>query len=197
MQIKKLFSISTWAIAALAILPVSAFADQTYVTNQGHTEVLFGWSHSGVSIQHAEFTTAKGTLNLADDIEKSSINVVIDAGSLSTGVAALDRHLKSKDYLEVSSYPEITFQSTTIKKTGERSFDVIGDLTMHGVTKPVTLKTDMTHHGQHPVGKFLDAYKGIWIAFRATTEINHQAFKVGSYSTGPITVEINTELKTR
>lgn len=197
MQIKKLFSILIWAIAGLAFMPGSAVADQTYATNQGHTEVLFGWSHSGVSRQHAEFTVASGTLNLADSIEKSTIEVVIDASSISSGFEALDKHLRSKDFLEVDTYPEITFQSTAVKQTGEQSFDVTGNLTIHGVTKPVTLKTEMTHRGPHPLGKFFDSYKGAWVAFKATTEIDHQAFKVGSISTGPIAIEINSELKAK
>ena len=140
MSMKKLISVFTWSIAVLVTSSGIAFAGQTYATNQGHTEVLFGWSH--------------------------------------TGVEALDRHLKSKDFLEVETYPEITFQSTSISKTGDNSFDVTGDLTIHGVTNSVTLKTDLTFQGSHPLGKFFDAYKGAWVAFRATTEIDHRAFKV-------------------
>ncbi len=197
MHIKKLFLLSAWAIAALAVVPGVAFADQTYKTDQGHTEVLFGWSHAGVSTQHAEFTVATGTLNLADDIEKSSISVVIDANSLSSGFEALDVELKSANFLEVETYPEITFQSTAIKQTGEQSFDVTGDLTIHGVTKPVTLETEMTHLGEHPVAKFFDYYKGDWVAFKATTEIDNMDFSVGSFPTGPIVIEINTELQAK
>jgi polyisoprenoid-binding protein YceI len=197
MTIKKLLTVSTMALAALVVVSGNAVAGQTFATDQGHTEVLFGWNHASVSQQHAEFAVAKGTLNLADNIENSTINVTIDANSLSTGFEALDRHLKSKDFLEVETYPEITFQSTAVKKTGDKSFDVTGNLTIHGVTHPVTLKTEMTHQGPHPLGKFVDYYKGSWIAFRATTEIDHQAFKVGGFSTGPISIEINTELKAK
>lgn len=197
MHINKLFPVLTWTMAALALLPGAVFAAQTYATDQGHTEVLFGWSHAGVSMQHAEFTIVNGTLNLADDIEKSSVSVVIDSNSLSSGFAALDRDLKSKGFLDVATYPEITFQSTAISKTGDSSYDVTGDLTIHGVTKPVTLKTVMTLQGSHPMGKFFDHYKGPWVAFKATTEIDHQAFKVGSFSTGPISIEINTEMKAK
>jgi polyisoprenoid-binding protein YceI len=197
MQLNNLLPALSLAIVSLIAVPGSAAAAQVYVTDQGHTEVLFGWNHSGVSRQHAEFTVTKGTLNLADDIEKSSIDVNIDASSVSTGFAALDKHLKSKDFLEVETYPEIIFKSTSIKKTGEKKFDVTGNLTMHGVTKPVVLKAEMTHRGKHPVAAFIDYYKGDWIAFRATTEIDHMAFKVGSFSTGPIAIEINTEMKAR
>lgn len=197
MYIKKLFSVATWALAVLVVLPASAVAGQTFATDQGHTEVLFGWNHSGVSMQHAEFTATKGTLKLEDNIEKSSLSVVIEANSVSTGFEPLDKHLRSADFLEVKTYPEITFKSTAIKKTGDSSFDVTGDLTMHGVTKPVTLKAEMTHRGAHPVAKFIDYYKGDWVAFKATTEIDHMAFKVGSFSTGPIAIEINTEMKAK
>ena len=66
---------------------------------------------------------------------------------------------------------------------------------MHGVTKPVVLDTKLTLRGTHPTGKFIPHYKGIWVAFHATTKLDHQAFGIGAYSTGPIYVEINTELK--
>lgn len=197
MHIKKIFSTITCAIAALALLPGIASANQTYATDQGHTEVMFGWNHAGVSMQHGEFTATKGTLNLADDIEKSSIKVVIDAASISTGFEPLDKHLKSKDYLEVETYPEITFQSTAINQTGDKSFDVSGNLTIHGNTQPVTLKAEMTHRGKHPVAEFIDYYKGDWVAFKATLELDNMAFKVGSFPTGPIAIEINTEMKAK
>lgn len=179
-----------------AVFTASAAYSQTYQTDQGHTEVHFGWSHAGVSSQNGEFTSAQGTLNLdAENVEASSLTVTIDANSVSTGFGPLDDHLKSADFLEVETYPEITFVSTGILQTGDNSADVTGDLTIHGVTQPATLKTIMTHKGPHPLGGALDYYKGDWIAFTATTEIDHQAFNVGPFSTGPISITINTEMK--
>ena len=194
MKSKKSVSL-LWAAFIMLALPGIAISGQSYKTDQGHTEVLFGWSHAGVSFQHAEFTVATGTLDLEDDIEKSSISVVIDANSLSSGFEALDKDLKSENFLDVANHPEITFQSTSVKKTGENTLDVTGDLTIHGTTNPVTLNVEITHQGEHPVAAFFDYYKGEWIAFRATTEFDHMAFGVGSFSTGPIMVEINTEMK--
>lgn len=187
------------ALSLMIALPTAwAQAAETYYTDQGHTEVRFAWSHAGVSIQTGEFTTASGKLTLdPDNVEKSSITVTIDAASVSTGFGPLDDHLKSKDFLEVETYPEITFVSTSVKKTGDKTADVSGDLTIHGVTKPVTLKTTLTHRGEHPLGGVIDYYKGQWVAFSATTEIDHQAFNVGGFSTGPISITISTELKDR
>ena len=187
------------ALSLMIALPTAwAQAAETYYTDQGHTEVRFDWSHAGVSMQSGEFTTAKGKLVLdPDNVEQSSVTVTIDATSVSTGFGPLDDHLKSKDFLEVETYPEITFVSTSVKKTGDKTADVTGDLTIHGVTKPVTLKTTLTHRGEHPLGGAIDYYKGQWVAFSATTEIDHQAFNVGGFSTGPISITIVTEMKDR
>lgn len=158
---------------------------------------MFGWGHAGgVSTQHGEFEKAQITLSLdADNVGNSSVEATIETDSLSSGFAGLDRHLKSKDFLEVSTYPTITFKSTSVKKTSDTTADIMGDLTMHGVTLPVTLEATMTHMGAHPTAKFFDHYKGDWVAFRTTTQIDHMAFGVGGFSTGPITIEINTEMK--
>ena len=191
---KKIISTSA-LVAASALLSVAAQAEGTYVTDQGHTEIVFGWSHAGVSLQHGEFTKAEGTLELAEKMEDSKISVVVDAASLNSGFEPLDKHLKSADFFEVEKYPEITFTSTSVVEKEENMLEVTGDMTIHGVTKPVVLEAVLTHKGEHPLGKNLDYYKGEWIAFSATTEIDHQSFGVGGFSTGPITIEINTEMK--
>lgn len=175
-----------------------AMAAETYYTDQGHTEVRFGWNHAGVSMQTGEFTTANGKLVLdPDNVEQSSVSVTIDAASVSTGFGPLDDHLKNEDFLEVTTYPEITFESTSVERTGDDTADVTGNLTIHGVTKPVTLKTTLTHRGEHPLGSALEYYQGQWVAFSATTEIDHQEFDVGNFSTGPISITIVSEMKDR
>ena len=183
----------------VAMTSLPAFAAETYYTDQGHTEVRMAWSHAGVSVQTAEFISVNGTLELdPDNVANSTLDVTIDASSISSGFGPLDDHLKSADFLEVETYPEITFKSTEIKQTGDDTADVTGDLTIHGVTKPVTLKTTLTHRGDHPLGQFLDYYKGKWVAFSAETEIDHAAFDVGkSFPTGPISISIVTEMKDR
>jgi polyisoprenoid-binding protein YceI len=185
------------AAAVLAISTLPAMAADTYKSDQGHTEVFFGWAHAGgVSIQHGEFTSTKATLMLdTGNVEASSLSVTIKTDSLSSGYGLLDDDLKSDSFLDVTNFPTITFESTSIKQTSDMTADVTGDLTIHGVTLPTTLKTTLTHQGQHPLGQYFDHYKGLWVAFHATTEIDHMAYGVGGFSTGPITIEINTELK--
>ena len=184
------------AVAMSAVLlPFSVSADSMFVTDQGHTEVMFGWDHAGVTNQHGEFTVATGTLKLADEIEDSKISVEIDASSVSSGFEPLDKHLKSADFLDVEKFPTITFESTEVKSTGESTMDIVGDLTIHGVTQSVTLQAEMTLNGEHPLGKNIEYYQGEWVGVKATTEIDHMAFGVGAFSTGPISISINSELK--
>lgn len=195
-RMKKFGLAASWLLFTLPAY--QALAAETYYTDQGHTEVRMQWSHAGVSMQSAEFTKVDGELTLdPDNVENSSVNVTIDASSISSGFTALDDHLKSADFLEVETYPQITFVSTKVEKTGDNTAAVTGDLTIHGVTQPATLDVTMTHRGEHPLGSRIDYYKGQWVAFTATTEIDHQSFSVGPFSTGPITISISTELKDR
>ncbi|MEM7214666.1 MAG: YceI family protein [Pseudomonadota bacterium] len=195
-MISKNIVAATLIAASTAFISVPAIAAEKFKTDQGHTEVLISWNHAGVSIQTAEFEKADGTLSLDEaNPENSSIDMTIDVASISSGYEALDTHLKSADFLNVEKFPTATFKSTSVTKTGEKTADIVGEFTLHGVTKPITLNAEMTHIGDHPVGKFLDYYKGKWVAFSATTTLDHQAFGVGSYSTGPITVKIVTEMK--
>ncbi len=183
-------------VFALSFATTPAQAADTYVIDQGHTEVFFGWSHAGVSRQHGEFTSLTGKMMLdPDQPDQSSIEVTIDAASLSSGYEPLDKELKGPAWLGVDKFPEIHFKSTSVELIGEDTAKVTGDLTLHGVTKPVTLDIKLTHRGAHPVGQYFDYYKGPWVAFHATTSIDHQAFGIGAYSTGRISIEINTELK--
>lgn len=190
---RKLLSSAAFAAACVVAIPAAA---TTYKTDQGHSEVRFSWSHAGVSMQSAEFTAFDGTLDLdAENPEAASLNVTIQTGSLVSGVGPLDDELQSASFLEVATYPEITFVSTGVEKTGDDTANVTGDLTIHGTTHSVTLATTMTHIGAHPLAGVFDYYKGDWAAFTATTEIDHMSFGVGGFSTGPITISIVTEMK--
>ncbi|MEK0165644.1 YceI family protein [Phaeobacter sp. A36a-5a] len=183
-------------LAALAIM-TGAAAAATYKTDPGHTEVRVGWNHAGVSMQHGEFTAVSGTLELDPaNPETASVTAAIATDSFFSGVEALDQHAKSPDFLDAGTYPEITFTSTGVKLTGEDTAEITGDLTLHGVTKPVVLEARLTHLGAHPVGQFFDYYKGDWVAFSASGTIDPTDFGVGSsIPLGQLTIEIDTELK--
>ncbi|WP_421748653.1 YceI family protein [Cognatishimia sp.] len=184
------------AASLLSLFASLVAASETYKTDAGHTEVFFGWSHAGVSMQHGEFTRVEGLLNIDTAApEGASLDVTIDVSSIATGVPALDSELLKSHWLNAEEHPEITFKSTGVTLTSETTADIAGELTINGRTNPIVLKAELIHQGKHPVGAFLSAFKGEWLAFNAETTIRHRAFGVGDYSTGDIFIEINSQLQ--
>ncbi len=193
----KLTSLTTVAGAALFASATLSFAEQTFKTDPGHTEVRFGWSHAGVSFQTAEFDKTSGTLVLdRDNIEASKVTVTVDTTSVSTGVEIFDEHIQAPAYFDTAAYPEMTFTSTEIKLTGETTAKITGDLTIKGVTQPLELDAELTFEGDHPVAALFESYKGDWVAFSLRGEIaDHMSFGVGQFPTGPISLFIDTEMQ--
>jgi len=195
------------ASAALAVAMTGSFdvraveAGQVYALDPGHTEIRAIWNHAGVSDQSGEFDKFEGELDFdPKDPTKSSLTVKISSASISTGFDALDKHLISADFFEVEKYPDITFKSTGVKQSSAEHAMVSGDLTIHGVTKPVTLDVQLIHKGEHPLGQFIDYYKGQWLGFKASTTILRSDFDVGRFA--PLTsdrveISISTELKAK
>ena len=151
-------------------------APVTYQLDPNHTMVLFSWSHFGYSNPTADIGIASGTLVFDEqDPAKSSVEVSMPLAKLDTHVAALDEHLKEADFLNAAKYPVMTFKSTSVVPEGDRHFKVTGNLTVHGVTQPVTLEATLNRVGPHPMSKAPS------IGFDATTTIKRSAFGVGAY----------------
>ena len=111
-----------------------------YDIDGSHSGVVFSWNHFGFSNPTARFDKIEGSVLLDKaDLTKSSISVTLPVEGLDTRVAKLDEELKSPDFLDATKYPTITFKSTRVEQTGENRLKITGDLTVHGVTKPVTL----------------------------------------------------------
>lgn len=125
----------------LLLIPgLPAFAAERLAVDPTHSAVIFSWSHFGISNPVARLEKIAGTLNLdRTDLTKSSIAVTLPLSGLRTGVERLDARLKTPEFLDAARYPEVTFKSTRITKMGER-LQIVGELTVHGVTKPVALE---------------------------------------------------------
>jgi polyisoprenoid-binding protein YceI len=127
---------------ALALVFSSSFAraeKETFVLDKNHTEIGFKVRHF-VSKVGGKFSKFEGTIVLdRAKPEDASIDVKIEAASIDTGNPNRDKHLNSPDFFDTAKFPEITFKSTKVAAKGKDSYDVTGDLTMRGVTKPVTL----------------------------------------------------------
>ncbi len=119
---------------------LSAAPSGAYVTDPNHRYITFTYLHQGFSRPYLRWRDWTGELTWnAEDPAASSIEVVIDAESIDSGVDDFDGHLKSADFFDVANHPEIAFVSTSVERTGATAGTVTGDLTIKGVTKPVTL----------------------------------------------------------
>jgi polyisoprenoid-binding protein YceI len=141
-----------------------------------HSEVSFVVRHMVVSKVRGRFDTFEGTIVTAEDPLDSSVQVTIESGSIDTNQDQRDEHIRSADFLDVEHYPTLSFTSMAVRPSGD-GYEVDGELTVRGVTKPVTLELEL--NGFTP-----DAWGGTRVGFSAKTEINRQDFGV-SYN-GPI-----------
>ncbi len=131
-----------------------ARAAETFEIDGSHTSVLFRIKHLGVSFFYGRFTDVSGSVVLDDDPAKCSMILVIKSDSINTDSEKRDAHLKSPDFFNARQFPEITFKSTSIKAGGENQLEVTGDLTLHGVTKLITVTVDRTGSGSDPWGGY-------------------------------------------
>jgi polyisoprenoid-binding protein YceI len=160
----------------LALAGSTALAADKYTFEPTHSQVNFTYMHLGLSMQTQQLRTVTGTLMLdAEDMTQSSVEVSIDMNSIDTGVAKFDEHLKSADFFDTAKFPTATFKSTAVEKAGEGKLKVTGDLTLHGVTKPVVLAVTVNKIGEHPMAKKPAA------GFNATTTVKRSDFGLGGY----------------
>lgn len=181
------------AIASLmlAFAAAPAAAADKYDIDPNHSQVQFGWTHFGFSNLWASFDRFDGELMLDPaDWAKSSVSVTIPLDSVDTGVAKLDTHLRSPDFFDTAKFPNATFKSTRVEATGEKTLKVHGDLTLHGITKPVVLDVTINAVGKHPMTGKQTA------GFDATATVSRADFKVEMYApnvSDQIRIRISTE----
>lgn len=161
--------LSAGFLAALA-LPAWA-AEQTYALDPTHTQVQANWNHLGFSNPGAAFSIKEGTLIWNDENPlDSSVTVTIPVNSVDTRVPMLDETMRT-EYFKAGEFPDITFESTGATRVGQSDdYRITGDLTMHGVTRPVVLDATLNHMGEHPM------LETPAIGFDATTTIRRSEF---------------------
>lgn len=177
----------------IAAASFSAQAADKYDIDPTHTQVQFTYNHMGFSNITGRFDEVTGDFLFdAADPTKSSVSITIPVSSISTGVAKLDEHLLKADFFDAAQFPTATFKSTGVTAAGEGKLAVAGDLTIHGVTRPVVLDVTINGIGEHPMRKAPAA------GFDASASIKRSDFGVGAYVpavsdevTLSITVEAN------
>ena len=178
----KRLSLITLLFSSLSVLAAAggkATAAERYDIDASHSGVVFGWNHFGFSNPTARFDKIQGSVLLDKaDLTKSSISVTLPLEGLDTGVEKLDQELKGPDFLDAAKYPTITFKSTKVEKTGENGLNITGDLTVHGVTKAVTLDAKVNRIGIFEIPGVIKAQTA---GFDATTVIKRSDFGVSKY----------------
>jgi polyisoprenoid-binding protein YceI len=175
---------------ATATLPATG----TWSIDASHSEVGFSVRHLGISKTKGRFGTFTGDIVVAERPEDSRVDVVIDAASVDTRDAGRDEHLRSADFFDVATHPELRFSTTSVVAAGDR-WQVTGDLTIAGVTKPVGRDTEVT-------GLVTDPGGNDRVAFQASTVVNREDFgltwnsalETGGFLVGK-TVKIDLEVE--
>lgn len=133
---------STIAALTLAALPLPALAADTYKLHENHTWVQFAINHAGWANARGIFRGVSGDIVFdKDDVTKSSVSVTIAAESVDTNDNGRDDHVRSPDFLNALEFPAITFESTRIEQTGDKTAVIYGDMTLVGVTREIALDT--------------------------------------------------------
>ena len=145
------------ALALALLLSVAtataAAAEESYVTDPAHSQPSYEIRHTIFSTQRGDFTKSTGKITLDRAAKKGAIDVTIDTTSIRTIDPRLDTHTKGEDFFNVANYPTMTFKSSNLVFDGDRVVGAEGELTMIGVTKPVSLKVANFACGEHPSNK--------------------------------------------
>lgn len=165
------------AAVAFALTASSAMAKpETYVIDGTHTFPRFSYSHLGFSTQLSRFSNTTGKVVFDKAAKSGEVDIVIDMKSVDTGFDKFNEHLQSADFFETAKFPEATFKSTKVTFKGEKPVKVDGNLTIKGITKPVTLTVTSFQAMPHPMLK-KDA-----IGANAFTVIKRSDFGAGMYA---------------
>lgn len=167
----KMMKLPLAAAVALPLMAAPALAAETFKIDETHTSIVFFVDHLGYSDTIGRFNEFAGSFDFdPDNVENSKIDFTINAASVDTNHEPRDDHLRSPDFLNVDEFPEITFSSTSVEKTGDNTGRVTGDMTMLGTTKPVTL--DVTLNQMQP-----NPRSGVMVAgFSARGQLNRSEF---------------------
>ena len=173
-------------ISFFILLTVASFTTfaQTWKSDKAHSQLKFDITHLGVSTVSGAFTDFDATINATKpDFSDATFTLTAKTASINTGVEKRNEHLKSADFFDAAANPEITFKSTSFKKVSESKYQLTGNLTMHGITKPVSL--DFIYRGTvtNPMNKKAVA------GFRATGTIKRSDFAIGPKFEAPMLSE--------
>ncbi len=155
---------------------VAVAAPQTYTVDPAHTFPRFSYDHMGMSKQILRFNKTSGTVVYDKDEPAAQVNITVDTTSIDTGFVPFNEHIQGADFLDTATYPSATFKSTDVKFKDGKPVAIEGELTIKGITRPVTLTVTSFFEGPHPMMK-KDA-----IGANATAIIKRSEFNAGKFA---------------
>lgn len=163
-------------VLAAALAAPAFAAPETFVVDGTHTYPRFSYSHFGYSTQLSRFNKTTGKVVVDRAARTGAVDIVIDATSVDTGYATFDEHIQGEDFLDTARHPTASFKSTRVVFDGDKPVRIDGQLTIKGVTRPVTLTVTSFHAMPHPMLK-KDA-----IGANAHTVVKRSEFNAGKYA---------------
>ena len=163
-------------LLAAGISTTAFAAPESYVLDPNHTVARFEYNHFGFSTQQSRFDKNTGKIVLDRAAKTGSVDVSIDTTSINTGVPVFNGHLQGEDFFNTKAFPTITFKSTKVNFDGDKPSSIDGNLTIKGITKPVTLTVTSFQCMEHPV------MKRPACGANATTKIKRTEFNNGKYA---------------
>ncbi len=163
-------------VLALAAASPALAAPETYTVDGTHTFPRFSYSHLGYSTQLSRFNSTSGKVVYDAAAKTGTVDIVIDAKSVDTGYATFNEHIQGEDFLDTAKFPTATFKSTKVVFEGDKPAKIEGQLTIKGVTKPVTLTVTDFKAAPHPM------LKKNAIGANAWTVIKRSEFNAGKYA---------------
>ncbi len=162
---------------AMLLVSASALAaPETYQLEKTHVDLLFAINHAGFSQKHGSFRQLDATLVYdGQKPESSEVKVTVKTDSLDTAFPARDEDVKGPKFLDTAKYPEMTFTSTRVTRSGEKTLKVEGNLTLHGVTRPIVLDATLNQLGPNPFDKRPT------VGFSATGTLKRSDFGIATY----------------
>ena len=189
------------ATLVLATATASNLAAQTasYRLDKDYTAINFSWSHVGLSRQSARLMGAEGRVTFDPaNPEASAIDVTMKSANITTGIRDFDLLIKSPDYFNAAQFPLIMFKSTGIRQLSDKTGQVAGDLTIKGITRPVTLSVVWNFTGEHPLAKVNPNYRDVQVSgFSASAVLRRSDWDLSlaiPFVSDEIRLSIETEL---
>ncbi len=165
-QLKKTFLLILLSVVVLGIAPLQA--SDTYSVDSDHTYILFKVTHLGIGHSYGRFNGATGTMIFDEAMpSKSRFDIQVAAKNVDTHQAKRDKHLKSPDFFNVEKYGQIRFSSTSVKKVGDGRFEIKGNMTLLGKTRPITIQARQTGAGKDPWGNYRVGFETMFTIMRS------------------------------